>query len=258
MKSELKDLTGLTFGNLVVLKRADDYIYKSTGKKSPQWLCLCKCGKKKIIMGRNLKSGSTKSCGCLAREISHRVHKKANNYENVGNNITKVFFNNCDNDYFLCDSEDWNKISNITWMKDSSGYVYGVINGQNIRLHRYIMKVDNEKDEIDHIDGNPLNNIKSNLRVCSKDKNSMNQKISSKNKSGHVGIYFDKNRGKWCATINANKKNIYLGRYDSFSEAVKAREQAEEKYHGEYATKNSRNGKYEKIELYETLKMKVE
>lgn len=42
---------------------------------------------------------------------------------------------------------------------------------------------------------------------------------------------------KWCAHISINKKQIYLGNFPSFEEAVKARKEAEEKYFGEFAPK---------------------
>jgi len=53
------DLTGQVFGGLTVLKRSPS----AKGRHS-RWLCLCKCGKKKIIQGNSLRSGVTKSCGC--------------------------------------------------------------------------------------------------------------------------------------------------------------------------------------------------
>lgn len=243
MKSVLKDLTGCVFGRLTVIERAEDYIYPKSKKKQTRWLCECECGNKKIISGNNLKRGVTKSCGCLSKEINSIMHSKKNKYENIANNITKVYFNNCDN-FFICDTNEWDKIKNITWIIDGKNYVYGDVNGRYVRLHRLLMDIDDINYEVDHIDGNTLNNLKSNLRICKREENSMNQKISTKNTSGHVGVYWDKNRNKWCASITANKKRVYIGRFDNYIDAVKAREEAEKKYHGEYSTVNSRNGDY--------------
>ena len=53
------DLTGRRFGKLVVLERAEDDI-----NRNRMWLCQCDCGNRKIIGGRHLTSGRTKSCGC--------------------------------------------------------------------------------------------------------------------------------------------------------------------------------------------------
>ena len=56
------DLTGETFGNLKVIRRV-----KNNHNRQPRWLCECKCGNTYIAEGRYLKSGKTKSCGCIPR-----------------------------------------------------------------------------------------------------------------------------------------------------------------------------------------------
>jgi len=69
------DLTGMKFGKLLVIKRAEDYTYiiKKTGKiaRSPQWLCDCDCGNEATVLGRRLRDG-TKSCGCLQKEYAEK------------------------------------------------------------------------------------------------------------------------------------------------------------------------------------------
>ena len=60
---KLIDLTGKRFGRLVVLKRVAD---NKHGKS--MWVCKCNCGVEKIMSGNNLKTGHTKSCGCLSIE----------------------------------------------------------------------------------------------------------------------------------------------------------------------------------------------
>lgn len=60
-----KDLVGMKFGKLTVLSRAEDYCFKG-GAKARQYLCACECGIKTTVLGSNLTSGNTKSCGCLA------------------------------------------------------------------------------------------------------------------------------------------------------------------------------------------------
>ena len=58
--SKFIDLTGKRFGRLIVLRYVDKDRWRSS-----RWLCSCDCGKEKIIIGQSLKSGATKSCGCL-------------------------------------------------------------------------------------------------------------------------------------------------------------------------------------------------
>jgi hypothetical protein len=57
---KLFDLTEKRFGNLVVVERA-----KNDQNNNRMWLCKCDCGKEKVVGGRHLTSGRTKSCGCL-------------------------------------------------------------------------------------------------------------------------------------------------------------------------------------------------
>lgn len=70
----LIDLTGRRFGRLVVIKRAQDYIYRS-GRREPAWKCICDCGKEIDVLGNSLRTGSTNSCGCLWRERTIEASK---------------------------------------------------------------------------------------------------------------------------------------------------------------------------------------
>lgn len=85
----LKDLTGQVFGRLTVLR--------DSGQRLPSrdvlWLCLCTCGSKKLATGTHLKSGRTKSCGCLRLE-KHSVERKfksVNARKRVGAAISKGY-----------------------------------------------------------------------------------------------------------------------------------------------------------------------
>jgi hypothetical protein len=60
----VKDLTGLQFGRLTVIKRVNNN--KPYGSK---WLCKCDCGNELIVFSNNLKRGNTRSCGCLALQL---------------------------------------------------------------------------------------------------------------------------------------------------------------------------------------------
>ena len=94
--------------------------------------------------------------------------------------------------------------------------------------HGYYLKKD---EEIDHIDGNSLNNSIENLRSCSKKENQENRKsCNSNSKSGHIGVTFDKPKNKWRATICHNRKKIFLGCYINIEDAIAARKESEKKY----------------------------
>lgn len=74
MSKQKDDLSGVTFGNLVVMMKAG-----STGRTT-LWMCRCSCGGIKVIRRTNLVSGMTKSCGCieaLNRFTAHRSHGRS-------------------------------------------------------------------------------------------------------------------------------------------------------------------------------------
>lgn len=61
------DLTGQTFGRLKVIQKT------TKAGNEWQWLCECKCGKQCIVRGVNLRTGTTKSCGCLKQESDKKT-----------------------------------------------------------------------------------------------------------------------------------------------------------------------------------------
>ena len=85
-------------------------------------------------------------------------------------------------------------------------------------------------EQIDHIDGNGLNNRIENLRSVSNAENQRNQRKKSNNTSGVTGISWHKLTQKWMAHIRVNRQQIHLGYFTDKSEAVAARQAAEAKY----------------------------
>lgn len=225
----------MRFGRLEVIGQAEDYI-RPNGKREAQWLCKCNCGNEVVVLGTSLKRGLTKSCGCFMKEMAYKANKKENKY-----NLSKEYgvgYTSNTNKEFYFDLEDYEKIKEYCWSENSDGYIKNFIN--NIYLHRLIMNVNNGY-EVDHIRGeNTRNdNRKSNLRIVTKSQNSMNKGLQSNNKSGVTGVYFDKTFNKWCSQITFNKKHINLGYFKNFKDAVRARNEAEQKYFGEYSYTHS-------------------
>jgi hypothetical protein len=83
--------------------------------------------------------------------------------------------------------------------------------------------------QIDHIDGNGLNNSASNLRAVSCRDNAKNQRLSIANKSGVIGVYFKKESQSWHATIR-DIKPVHIGYFKDFFEACCARKSAEVRF----------------------------
>lgn len=96
----------------------------------------------------------------------------------------------------------------------SKGYAQMWLDGKNVLLHRYIMGAD-PGQEIDHINGNKLDNRVENLRICTKSENMQNRRTWSK--YGHKGIC--KNGKKWQANIYKGGKRYFIGNYDTIEQA---------------------------------------
>jgi hypothetical protein len=117
--------------------------------------------------------------------------------------------------------------------KNPDWYCEGSIFGIRVRAHRVAWAVYHGQwpdGQIDHIDGNRLNNRIENLRDVSASQNRKNTKKRKDNTSGIVGVCFDKQTGKWIAKINVSGSNKTLGRYSDIEEATLARKSAEIKY----------------------------
>lgn len=105
--------------------------------------------------------------------------------------------------------------------------------GKKYYVHRIVWLLENKelpKRNIDHIDGNPLNNKIENLRDVTVSDNQKNSKTYKSNTSGRVGVYWHKSSKKWQAIIKSNGKYIYLGLFKNINDAINAREVAERKY----------------------------
>lgn len=92
---------------------------------------------------------------------------------------------------------------------------------------------------VDHIDRDKLNNHIENLRWATHSQNGINRSAPKNNKSSQTGVHYDKSSKKWRAQIGLNGKNIRLGYFENFEDAVKARLVGEQKYFGEFASTNS-------------------
>jgi hypothetical protein len=125
---------------------------------------------------------------------------------------------------------------------DRYGYpqveLYNNKKGHSIAVHSLVAKAFllevSEKPLINHIDKNRKNNHINNLRYVTKGEAQWGQRVSRRNKSGVKGVSFDETKQKWLSRIGFNKKQIYLGYYETKEAATAARKAGEMKYYGEY------------------------
>ena len=105
---------------------------------------------------------------------------------------------------------------------------------KTIYLHRAIMNCPDDR-VVDHINGNTFDNRRVNLRICDTADNIRNRVVLNKNNtSGKRGVFYNKRRDFWEARIKHNRKEIHLGRFATFEEAVSVRKEAEAKYFGAF------------------------
>ena len=237
---------GVPDSKLVVIRQVEDYV-KLNGKREAQWLCQCTCKDNKQIVttGTRLKSGKTKSCGCVQRDVRiknghnplcHQKKKKHNNFNLSGE--YGIGYTSNTNEKFYFDLEDYNKISEYTWMKDGNGYIMD--SNSAIYLHRLILDCPDGL-EVDHINHKKYDNRKNNMRICTASQNSMNKGLQSNNTSGHTGVYFHKSSQCWCAYIKIDGKQ-HRCYANSKDEAIILRKQLENKYFGKFSFYNSMKG----------------
>lgn len=142
--------------------------------------------------------------------------------------------------FAIVDEDDWEFLSCWTWSLDGRGYPRRndpSQKGKSILMHRQIMRVfDSGRVRIvDHINGNPLDNRKVNLRVCTSAENSRNSKRKKASKSGYKGVTWHKRDRKWEARICVNGKNTFIGNFDSAESAHEAYCKKAVEMHGDFA-----------------------
>lgn len=139
-------------------------------------------------------------------------------------NIIRLLIKSAPNKKVYIDKEEYVNLKYYSW-HIASGYVCGRIkNGKYIRLHHYVMKIQDPNILIDHIDSNTLNNCKSNLRISDDEKNAHNKSKSKNASSKYFGISVETNKNKWRAQIVYHYTQITIGFYSSEILAARARD----------------------------------
>ena len=152
--------------------------------------------------------------------------RDSNEYEIIGDKAWIYCFNrqNEPSGKFLIDLEDLEIVIAHKWRFWKGRYFTG--NTNPISIHAFLMQPE-KGCVVDHIDNNPANNCRNNLRITTQAKNRLNSSLSKKNTSGVAGVSWDKNRNKWAVEIRMSGIRCHLSRWDRLEDAVYARYLAE-------------------------------
>lgn len=238
-----ENLEGCRFGKLLVLSRVDN---NSAGRVC--WLCRCDCGIEKIVTAHDLKVGVTKSCGCLKQESPHSMK-----------DLTGFTF---DEISVLHPTEKRDYKGSVMWMCRCICGKQFMLSTDSIRHGNYkscgcgrIKHGKKLQTYLTFVDGTCVEWLEK-------------RKNRSDNTSGCTGVYVTSTK-KYRSQITLSGKNYYLGTYNTFEDAVKARKNAEKVLHDcfviaykkwkqianndpEWAQKNPFHFEVDKTELYYT------
>jgi len=185
------DIKGQRFGMLVAESRLPN------GK----WLCRCDCGNTKEVTAGKLREGKIRSCGCL------QPQKRPDDLTGMrfGRLVAVEKVTSCgkNNEKWLCRCDCGN---------ETIAYRSNLFKGFKTSCGCYV--VESSTENLKLLEGTCLVNLRN--------------KISKLNKSGVVGVCYDKSRGKWMAKITFRKRATFLGYFTNMEDAVKARKKAEE------------------------------
>jgi hypothetical protein len=146
--------------------------------------------------------------------------------------------------FCLVDEEDLEWLSKYRWRASSRGRnpyaITTVRNGgwsKSVFMHKLILRQD-DPYKVDHVNGNGLDNRRSNLRFCTTQQNSYNKRKIREGSHRYVGAVLRRRNGLWEAKLRAEKKVYYCGAWPTEIEAATARDRAALLMHGEFACLN--------------------
>lgn len=148
--------------------------------------------------------------------------------------------------YTIVDDDVYEWASKLKWHLSAKGYVtrskmvFDPVLGKKVqkagRLHREILG--EPKEIIDHINRDPLDNRRENLRIVTQSQNMMNVGLIKSNKSGFRGVHYQTNSGRYVAKVTCNNKPYFIGAFKDPVEAARAYNAKAKELHGEYAWLN--------------------
>lgn len=197
-----------------ILERVENYIYPGTGKASIRYLCRCECGKEKIVHKAHIKNGSSKSCGCLNREISS--FRGGTGYTNTREYLA------------------WQGMKSRVKSTSEKNQKYQGVEICQRWLDSFLNFLNDmgpcpDSYELERLDTN-LGYFPKNCAWASETRQAQNRGKFSNNTSGYTGVCWSKEHNKWRVYLYRNKTRIEGGLFNDIKDAVTRRQQLELQY----------------------------
>jgi hypothetical protein len=143
--------------------------------------------------------------------------------------------------FALVDDGDFDWLDQWRWSVTNPGnsgksYAERRVGGGRTLMHRLIMDAPKGL-VVDHINGDGLDNRRSNLRICTRTENLFNHKLSKRSTTGYMGVALDNGR-RYVAHLQVNGQKKRIGWFKTAEEAARARDAAAKIYYGEFASLN--------------------
>lgn len=140
----------------------------------------------------------------------------------------------------IVDAADYEWLSQYTWQAkvNAKGYVYAYTGNITNSMHRMIAGAAKRDEIVDHIDRDTLNNTRANLRIVTKQQNTLNSKLYKTNTAGYRGVTWHKGDKRWHAQLWTQDKKYHLGSFTDPEDAARAYDEAARQHFGEFAQVN--------------------
>lgn len=138
----------------------------------------------------------------------------------------------------VVDDDDFPRVARFPWHLKNKQYAVRTVGRHKVYLHHEILGQPPSGLEVDHVDGNGLNNQRRNLRFCTRRQNTQNRRPRSDARSRFKGVDWDPCKKKWRAKIRIDGKQRRIGRFADELEAAYAYDRAALEAFGEFARPN--------------------